>query len=67
MADIRIEKKRSVWPWIILVIILGVLAFLYIYGSMGNEETDDLEESEIEEVTSLNPPSGLLQNENEII
>ncbi len=31
MAEIKIEKKRPVWPWILVVlIIVGVIAYYYI-------------------------------------
>ncbi len=31
MAEIKIEKKRPVWPWILIVlIILGVVAYFYM-------------------------------------
>ncbi|WP_300440866.1 hypothetical protein [Christiangramia sp.] len=66
MADIRIEKKKPIWPWLLLVIILGVLAFLYFYGSMDTEETDDMETTELEEVTYINPEPGLYKNEEVI-
>ncbi|SDR87616.1 hypothetical protein [Gramella sp. MAR_2010_147] len=66
MADIRIEKKRRIWPWILLIIILGILAFLYIYGSLGTEETDDMEEVEMEEVTLVKPPIELNDSEVKI-
>lgn len=67
MADIRIEKKKPVWPWLFLIIILAVLIFLYFYGSMDTEEVDDVENSDIEEVTSSIPGLGLQLNEEEII
>lgn len=67
MADIRIEKKKPVWPWLILVIILAVVIFLYFYGSMDTDENEDLENSEIEEVTSSFPGMELQRNEVEII
>ena len=51
MADIRIEKKKPVWPWLILIIILAVLAFLYFYGSMETEESQKTDNTAIEEVT----------------
>lgn len=48
MAEIKIEKKRSVWPWIILIIIiLGILAYVFLYSDNSNENinnTDDIEE-----------------------
>ena len=67
MADIRIEKKRPLWPWLILILILGILAFLYIYGSMDTEEVDDMEETEMEKVTSIIPQTELPQHRVEVI
>ncbi|WP_035716245.1 hypothetical protein [Christiangramia echinicola] len=67
MADIRIEKKKPVWPWLILIIILAVVAFLYFYGSMETDETDDMENSEIEEVTYKGSATNLYKNEVEFI
>ncbi|HKJ48176.1 MAG TPA: ATP-dependent metallopeptidase FtsH/Yme1/Tma family protein [Christiangramia sp.] len=67
MADIRIEKKKPVWPWLILIIILAVLAFLYFYGSMETDETDDMESTEIEEVTYKDLEKDLYKNEVEFI
>ncbi|MCB7480006.1 hypothetical protein [Christiangramia sediminis] len=65
MADIRIEKKKPVWPWILLIVILAVVAFLYIYGSMDSEENDD-KEPELEEVTYVKPQLDLHKNVKEI-
>lgn len=41
MAEIRIEKKKQIWPWIIVIIVVGVLAFLYFYGSAQSDNTED--------------------------
>ncbi|MDR9456075.1 MAG: hypothetical protein RI572_01585 [Salegentibacter sp.] len=42
MAEIKIEKKRPVWPWIILIIvILGILAYVFLYTDTFNEDTDN--------------------------
>ncbi|MDR5590019.1 hypothetical protein [Christiangramia sp. SM2212] len=67
MADIRIEKKKPVWPWILLIIILGVLAFLYFYGSLDTDEPDDVDNTSMEEVTYAKPQMELHINENETI
>ena len=64
MADIRIEKKKTVWPWILLVIILGVLAFLYFYGST---DEDDTQTTEMEEITHTESILILHENEIEIV
>ncbi|TRO66700.1 hypothetical protein [Christiangramia sabulilitoris] len=52
MADIRIEKKKPVWPWLFLIIILAILVFLYFYGSMSTEENDEIENIDYKETTS---------------
>lgn len=52
MADIRVEKKKPVWPWLFLIIILAVVIFLYFYGSTDSEENEETQD-EIEEVTSF--------------
>ena len=42
MAEIKIEKKKPVWPWILLILI--IIAGVYIYWSyidnMKTEEND---------------------------
>mgnify|MGYP005816628537 FL=1 len=48
MAEIRIEKKKQIWPWIIVIIVVGVLAFLYFYGSAQSDNTED--NSSLEEI-----------------
>ena len=48
MAEIRIEKKKQIWPWIIVLIVVGVLAFLYLYGSAQNDDNDS--ENSMEEI-----------------
>ena len=46
MAEIKIRKKKPVWPWILLVIILAILAFLYYYGSMAENDDDEIDETD---------------------
>lgn len=44
MAEIKIEKKKPVWPWIIVaLIVLGAIAYFVFY--------DKYEDGEIEETT----------------
>jgi uncharacterized protein YpmB len=57
MAEIKIRKKKPVWPWILLVIILAVLAFLYFYGSMA--ENDDNEIDETDDITLIHENSNV--------
>ena len=57
MAEIKIKKKSPIWPWILLliVIILGVVYFLYYKG----DETNDTDDSTIEQLNddSYNSPT----------
>ncbi|TQI71010.1 hypothetical protein JM79_1936 [Gramella sp. Hel_I_59] len=46
MAEIKIRKKKPVWPWILLVIILTILAFLYFYGSMAENDNNEIDETD---------------------
>lgn len=53
MAEIKIEKKKPVWPWILLgLIILAVI----LYFVVSDNETDDaMEEETTEEVITSEP------------
>ncbi|MFV8282419.1 hypothetical protein ACNKXS_12795 [Christiangramia marina] len=46
MAEIKIRKKKPVWPWILVVIILAILAFLYFYGSMAESDDNEIDETD---------------------
>lgn len=50
MAEIKIEKKKSVWPWIIGLIILALLIYFLAFND--RNEAKDVEDA-AEEVTSL--------------
>jgi len=60
MAEIKIRKKKPVWPWILLVIILAILAFLYFYGSMA--ENDDNEIDETDDIALIHENSNVNTN-----
>lgn len=43
MAEIKIEKKKPVWPWIIVgLIILGIILYFLLAGN--NDDMDDMED-----------------------
>lgn len=49
MAEIKVSKKKPVWPWILLIIIiLGILVYLFVYDDYNDEVDayDDVEEIE---------------------
>ena len=51
MAEIRVEKKKPVWPWILLAILI-ILALLYFFvWADGNEsDADEQDEDQIEQL-----------------
>lgn len=44
MAEIKIEKKKPVWPWVLLVLL--ILVGVYIYWSY-NDTTNERDQNEI--------------------
>lgn len=49
MAEIKIEKKKAVWPWIAALLIIGAVVY-YIY--FVDHETQSENSIEIENTTS---------------
>lgn len=49
MAEIKIEKKKPIWPWIVALLIIGALVY-YIF--VKDHETDSENSVEIENTTS---------------
>ncbi|SFF91814.1 hypothetical protein SAMN04488033_11441 [Salegentibacter agarivorans] len=60
MAEIKVEKKKPVWPWILLIaiIILGILFYVFAY----DDTTDDIDDTN--DIEELNDTSGIYFNEN---
>jgi uncharacterized membrane protein YjjB (DUF3815 family) len=49
MAEIKIEKKKPIWPWIVAVLIIGALVYyLFVKDHEANSESS----VEIENTTS---------------
>jgi hypothetical protein len=49
MAEIKIEKKKPIWPWIVAVLLIAALIY-YMYSS--DSETQSENNVEIENTTS---------------
>jgi len=53
MAEIKIEKKTPVWPWILLLLVLAALAYYFFFRDKeGEQEVID----EVDETTSMVTP-----------
>ncbi|MGE5395497.1 MAG: hypothetical protein ACM3P1_12205 [Candidatus Saccharibacteria bacterium] len=51
MAEIKIEKKKSMWPWIIGIIILALLIYFLAFNKRNDTTTKS---TTSEDVTSVN-------------
>lgn len=52
MAEIEIEKKKPVWPWILLVLIILAIIYFLVFDDDDPEPVEDLTE-EVEEPTAF--------------
>jgi hypothetical protein len=50
MAEIKIEKKKPVWPWILLVLILAAVIYFFVFRDKEAEQ-DVIEE--VQDTTSM--------------
>lgn len=54
MAEIKIEKKKPVWPWILLgLIILGVILY-FLLADERTDDIDDMDDDNIERIDTTN-------------
>lgn len=50
MAEIKIEKKKPIWPWILVVlVILGIIAYLVYANQERDDYNDDFDDGVINE------------------
>lgn len=66
MADINVEKKKNIWPWIIgVIVILGVVIFLFVWNDDEEESNTNVQQLEQYEDETTNTPT-LDYPENEV-
>ena len=59
MTEIKVEKKRPVWPWIILIlVVLGILAYVFLYSD-NDEYSDDMDDMDDIEELDNNPTTSV--------
>ena len=55
MAEIKVEKKKPVWPWILLIaIIIGILFYVFASDDT-NDDVDDIDDTD--DIEELNDTS----------
>lgn len=64
MAEIKIEKKKPVWPWIVVGLIIAALLYFLL---LSNTETQSESKVEIENSTSVRQKVTDKQQDNSVI
>ena len=64
MAEIKIEKKKSVWPWIVVALIIAALLYFLL---LSNTEAQSESNVEIENSTSVRQKVTDKQQDNSVI
>ncbi len=64
MAEIKIEKKKPVWPWIVVGLIIAALLYFLL---LSNTETQSESNVEIENSTSVRQKVTDKQRDNSVI
>lgn len=63
MAEIKIEKKRPIWPWILLIlVILGVIAYFVYQNQKNDYYNDDLNSEQYNDSTDNDLRGGVPYN-----
>ncbi len=54
MAEIKIEKKKPIWPWIILVLVILALLYFLVFADDDDDkdDMDDMNTEQVEEETA---------------
>lgn len=55
MAEIKIEKRKPVWPWILLIIILAALVYFYVKGNDNDPTNGEVQTIDSTDTSALQP------------
>ena len=56
MAEIDIEKKKPIWPWILLVLIILAILYFLVFDNEDEEVMDEVDTEQIDD--------GVMEDEN---
>lgn len=55
MAEIEIEKKNQIWPWILLaILVIAALLYFFVWADDGTDDVDDMDDMNTEQVYDNN-------------
>jgi hypothetical protein len=61
MAEIKIEKKKPVWPWIVAILLIGAIVY-YIY--FREDETQNVRRVEVENTVDVDSTTTAVDTTN---
>ncbi len=62
MAEIKIEQKKQIWPWLLVGLVIAALLLYFLVFRDNGENTEAVTESD--SITNTNEPDLLGVNEN---
>lgn len=61
MAEIKIEKKKPIWPWIVAILLIGAVVY-YIY--FREDETQNVRRVEVENTVDVDTTTTAVDTTN---
>ncbi|GAA3781907.1 hypothetical protein [Flavobacterium ginsengiterrae] len=61
MAEIKIEKKKPVWPWIVAILLIGAVVY-YIY--FREDESQNVRRVEVENAAGVDTTATAVDTTN---
>lgn len=65
MAEIKIEKKKPIWPWIILALVILALLYFFVFADDDNDDMEDVNTEQVEESTAWDDDTDTTTWDNE--